>query len=251
MIEVRDFVKGGFSMVQIRASQVFTYSIDDAVAAKKALDADEPFEEVVEKYSTCPSKQQGGDLGWMPEEAALSLMGEKITKNETNKIIGPVHSEYGYHILMITEVETETQGIQQVDFAVISPEELHTRLDAGGSNLTLLDLRESWEWDIARVEGSQLITRENSESILSSLDKDRELILIDWKQDRSPSFVKWLLQQGFSYAKCLEGGIDAWADKVDPSLARYEIDEDDGYRYEDIFEDDPDNEQNDDHNHEH
>ena len=67
-------------MVQIRASQVFTHSIEDAVAAKKALDADEPFNEVVKKYSTCPSKQQEGDLGWMPEEAALSLMGEKITK---------------------------------------------------------------------------------------------------------------------------------------------------------------------------
>ena len=69
-------------MVQIRASQVFTHSIEDAVAAKKALDADEPFNEVVQKYSTCPSKQQEGDLGWMPEEAALSLMGEKITKDE-------------------------------------------------------------------------------------------------------------------------------------------------------------------------
>ena len=89
-------------MVQIRASQVFTHSIEDAVAARKALDAEMPFAEAVEKYSTCPSKQQGGDLGWMPEEAALSLMGEKISPNETNKIIGPVHSEYGYHILMIT-----------------------------------------------------------------------------------------------------------------------------------------------------
>ena len=78
-------------------------------------------------------------------------------------------------------------------------------------------------------------------------DKDRELILIDWKQDRSPSFVQWLLQRGFSYAKCLEGGIDAWADKIDPSIARYEIDEDDGYRYEDIFEDDPGDEPNEDH----
>ena len=38
-------------MVQIRASQVFTHSIDDAVAAKKALDADELFKDVVEKYS--------------------------------------------------------------------------------------------------------------------------------------------------------------------------------------------------------
>ena len=236
-------------MVQIRASQVFTHSIEDAVAAKKALDADEPFNEVVQKYSTCPSKQQEGDLGWMPEEAALSLMGEKITKDETNKIIGPVHSEYGYHILLITEVKVENQDSQSVDLTVITPEALDNRLSAGGSNLILLDLRESWEWDIAHIEGSQLITRENSESILSNLKKDGELILIDWKQDRSPSFVKWLLQQGFSYAKCLEGGIDAWSDKIDPSLARYEIESDDGYRYEDIIEDGP--EENDTHQHDH
>ena len=236
-------------MVQIRASQVFTHSIEDAVAAKKALDADEPFNEVVEKYSTCPSKQQEGDLGWMPEEAALSLMGEKITKDETNKIIGPVHSEYGYHILLITEVKVENQDSQSVDLTVITPEALDNRLSSGGSNLILLDLRESWEWDIAHIEGSQLITRENSESILSNLKKDGELILIDWKQDRSPSFVKWLVQQGFSYAKCLEGGIDAWSDKIDPSLARYEIESDDGYRYEDIIEDGP--EENDTHQHDH
>ena len=236
-------------MVQIRASQVFTHSIEDAVAAKKALDADEPFNEVVQKYSTCPSKQQEGDLGWMPEEAALSLMGEKITNDEINKIIGPVHSEYGYHILLITEVKVENQDSQSVELTVITPEALDNRLSSGGSNLILLDLRESWEWDIAHIEGSQLITKENSESILSNLKKDGELILIDWKQDRSPSFVKWLLQQGFSYAKCLEGGIDAWSDKIDPSLARYEIESDDGYRYEDII--DEGSEQNDTHQHDH
>ena len=236
-------------MVQIRASQVFTHSIEDAVAAKKALDADEPFNEVVQKYSTCPSKEQEGDLGWMPEEAALSLMGEKITENETNKIIGPVHSEYGYHILLITEVKVGNPENQSVDLTVITPEELHTRIISGGSNLILLDLRESWEWDIAHIEGSQLITRENSESILSTPKKDEEIILIDWKQERSPSFVKWLVQQGFSYAKCLEGGIDAWSDKIDPSFARYEIDEDDGYRYEDIIDEGP--EQNDTHQHDH
>jgi adenylyltransferase/sulfurtransferase len=236
-------------MVQIRASQVFTHSIEDAVAAKKALDADEPFNEVVKKYSTCPSKQQEGDLGWMPEEAALSLMGEKITKDETNKIIGPVHSEYGYHILLITEVKVENQDSQSVELTVITPEALDNRLSSGGSNLILLDLRESWEWDIAHIEGSQLITRENSESILSNLKKDGELILIDWKQDRSPSFVKWLVQQGFSYAKCLEGGIDAWSDKIDPSLARYEIESDDGYRYEDIIDDG--SEENEAHQHDH
>jgi len=177
------------------------------------------------------------------------ISGNVSLYNETNKIIGPVHSEYGYHILLITEVKVENQDSQTVDLTVITPEALHTRLSAGGSNLILLDLRESWEWDIAHIEGSQLITRENSESILSNLKKDGELILIDWKQDRSPSFVKWLVQQGFSYAKCLEGGIDAWSDKIDPSLARYEIESDDGYRYEDII--DEGSEQNDTHQHDH
>jgi len=150
---------------------------------------------------------------------------------------------------LITEVKVEDPDNQSVDLTVITPEALDNRLSSGGSNLILLDLRESWEWDIAHIEGSQLITRENSESILSNLKKDGELILIDWKQDRSPSFVKWLVQQGFSYAKCLEGGIDAWSDKIDPSLARYEIESDDGYRYEDIIEDGP--EENDTHQHDH
>ena len=236
-------------MVRIRASQVFTHSIEDAVAAKKALDADEPFNEVVKKYSTCPSKQQGGDLGWMPEEAALSLMGEKITKEKTNKVIGPVHSEYGYHILKITEVAIENPDAKQIDLAFITPEELSDRLSSGKSNLILLDLRETWEWDVAHIEGSQLIKKENCESVLSNLQKDQELILIDWKQDRSPSFFKWLYDQGFSYARCLEGGIDAWSDKIDPSLARYEIDEDDDYRYEDIINEEQ--EPDDPHQHDH
>ena len=240
-------------MIRVRASQVFTHSIDDAVAARKALDADAPFTEVVEKYSTCPSKQQGGDLGWMPEGAALSLMGEKVTENDANKIIGPVHTEYGYHILKITDVMKDTQK-EQVPTTVISPEDLNQRIEAGGSNLSLLDIRESWEWDIAHIEGSQLITKDNCESILSTLDKERELVLIDWKQDRSPSFVQWLYQRGFSHAKCLEGGIDAWADKVDSSLGRYEIDSDDGYRYEDILEENSSNDDDGDHHghdHEH
>ncbi len=229
-------------MIRVRASQVFTHSLEDSVAAKKALDANTPFDKVVEEYSTCPSKKQGGDLGWMPEETALSLMGESVTENDKGKLIGPVHSEYGYHILTITDVERVEMESTQDPANVMSPEELHQRLDTSGSgNMTILDIREEWEWNIAKIEGSQLVTRENCESILSAIDKKQELVLIDWKQERSPSFQNWLLQRGFSCVKCLEGGIDAWADKIDPSLPRYEIDEDDGYRYEDILEEnDPD-----------
>ncbi len=73
---------------------------------------------------------------------------------------------------------------------------------------------------------------------MSSLGKDQEIILIDWKQDRGPSFQKWLTQRGFTNVRCLQGGIDAWSEAVDTRLSRYDIDEDDGYRYEDVIEED-------------
>ncbi len=286
-------------MIKVRASQIFSHSMEDVVAAKKALDAGAPFTEVVEKYSTCPSKQNQGDLGWMPEDSVETLMGETVSENDKGKIVGPVHSQYGYHILMISEIQVEkiegpftaSTPMKEVNdkfpdartllfkkfqiglpvagykaeetiasvcqaqnkpvneivnflnaeysdkhIAVISPEELDIKLQTGKSNPALLDIRESWERDISKVKGAELITRENCESIINALDKNREIVLIDWKQDRSPSFSKWLRQRGFENVKCLEGGIDAWADRVDSSLNRYDIDEDDGYRYEDIIE---------------
>lgn len=286
-------------MIKVRASQIFSHSMEDVVAAKKELDAGAPFTELVAKYSTCPSKENSGDLGWMPEDALQALMGETIAEIDKGKIIGPVHSQYGYHILAISEIENQTvegpfnsetpmkelnlqwpeahshlfkqyhiglpvNGYRQDEtigsvckshnkseleilnflnteyfdkhIAVIKPEELDLKIQSGTTNLALLDIRESWERDISKIEGSIFITRENCESTIQSLNNEKEIVLIDWKQDRSPSFLKWLRQRGFTNVKCLEGGIDAWTEKVNSHLNRYDIDEDDGYRYEDIIE---------------
>jgi rhodanese-related sulfurtransferase len=286
-------------MFKVRASQIFSHSMEDVVAAKKALDAGTSFKDVVDKYSTCPSKENGGDLGWMPEDALQSLMGESTAEIAQGEIIGPVHSQYGYHILVISEIETQTtegpfdastsmkelnlqwpeahtllfkqfhMGLPVTGYgaeetigsvcktqnktpaeilnflnteyldkhiAVITPEELDVKIQSGTTHLALLDIRESWERDISKIEGSLYITRENCESIIESLNPEKEIVLIDWKQDRSPSFIKWLRQKGFTHVKCLEGGIDAWTEKVNTHLNRYDIDEDDGYRYEDLIE---------------
>jgi len=285
-------------MIRVRASQVFCNAMEDAVSAKKQLDEGLHFEQVAKKWSSCPSKENGGDLGWMPDGSVQSLLGETIDEQAKGKILGPVHTQYGYHILMITDIEVErvegsvstetrmndlndmfpeahtllfktfhiglpgsgykaedtvgsvceTNGknpLEVVNFIntelsnrqipTVLPEELRDKMQAPGSPPTLLDIRESWEWDIAKIEAAQLVSRENNETIINSLKKDQEIVLIDWKQDRSPSFQKWLAQRGFRNVKCLEGGIDAWAEKIETRLNRYDIDEDDGYRYEDII----------------
>ena len=90
-------------MVQIRASQVFTHSIDDAVAAKKAIDADMPFNEVVEKYSTCPSKEQGGDLGWISPGDTVPEFEKAMDRLQPGDISGPVQSTFGWHLIQVVE----------------------------------------------------------------------------------------------------------------------------------------------------
>lgn len=290
-------------MIRVRASQVFTPQVDDAVAAKKELDAGSEFTEVVAKFSTCPSKEAGGDLGWMPEENAAGLIGQAITEEDEGKILGPIHSPYGYHILKITAIEIEipegpfredtpmnavnekfpnahtllfekfhiglpvagykpeetigsvakahnktvmellallNQEYTDQNLASIEGAELKAKLSDPQNNVALLDIREQWERDIAQIEGSQLVTRENCEQILSSINPTSEIVLIDWKGDRNASFQKFLQQRGFKNVKGLEGGINAWAQNIDTSLALYEIDEeDDDYRYEDVFDENP------------
>lgn len=286
-------------MTRVRASQIFTHAVEDAVAAKKMLDDGKPFTEVVSQFSTCPSKENGGDLGWMPEENAQALMGE-ISEIDQGKILGPIHSPYGYHILQITEIEKEEAPItfnpdtpmtevnrvlpevhtllfkhfhigmpvsgykpEETIFTVceqhgktvgevlgllnkeagqdkgrfITAEQLKEKMKAG-EPIALLDIREQWERDIACIGEATFITRENSESVLAGLAPDQEIVVIDWKGDRTASFQKYLGQRGFTNVQGIEGGIDAWAEKVDTRMARYEIDEeDDDYRYEDIFDD--------------
>ena len=118
--------------------------------------------------------------------------------------------------------------------SVITPEDLNYKINEQSERLVLLDIREQWECDIAKIEGSMHITSENNQEVVSNIGRGKEVVLIDWKEERSPSFQKWMVAHGFLNVKTLEGGIDAWVEKVNPSLSRYTLDSDDGYRYEDI-----------------
>ena len=103
----------------------------------------------------------------------------------------------------------------------ITPEELKAKMDSG-EELTLLDVREPQEYEIARIEGSKLIPmgdvpmRANQE-----LDPDDYIVVICHHGVRSLNVTNWLRQQGFERAQSMRGGIDRWSRTVDPKVPTY------------------------------
>jgi rhodanese-related sulfurtransferase len=105
----------------------------------------------------------------------------------------------------------------------IEPRDLENlKQDTGEPRFLLLDVREPWEYEIARLDGSvnmpmgDVPSRANAE-----LDPDQRIIAICHHGVRSLSVASWLRNQGFEQAQSLAGGIDSWAAQLDPAMPRY------------------------------
>ena len=101
----------------------------------------------------------------------------------------------------------------------ISSRELKTKLDAGDGP-ELLDVREPWEFELARIEGSKLIPMGELAERVSELDPTEETVVICHHGARSAYVTRALQQAGFARVLNLEGGLDAYSD-VDASVPRY------------------------------
>lgn len=104
--------------------------------------------------------------------------------------------------------------------AEIAPQELKRRLDAG-EPLTVLDVREPWECEIARLPGTLHIPLGDVPARLDELDRGVELVVMCKAGGRSRRAAEFLLSHGFSHVANLTGGIDAWARDIDPGLPSY------------------------------
>ena len=103
---------------------------------------------------------------------------------------------------------------------VISPKELKGRLDKG-DKLVLVDVREEWEYSLAKLDGSILIPLGTLPQSFNQLNRDSEIIAICHMGMRSADATNFLIQQGFTNVKNLVGGIDAWSTQVDGTVPRY------------------------------
>jgi rhodanese-related sulfurtransferase len=104
----------------------------------------------------------------------------------------------------------------------ITPKELAAwRADATREAPSLIDVREPWEFEHCRIEGSQLVPLGQLVARLSELPQERPLVIVCHHGNRSGVATDFLRRAGFDDVSNLRGGVEAWAIDVDPKMPRY------------------------------
>ena len=87
--------------------------------------------------------------------------------------------------------------------------------------VTLVDVREQWEFDICQIKGAILIPMGEIAKSYVNLNKDNKIALYCHSGIRSMHVADFLLSKGFQSLANLHGGIDAWAQEIDTTVERY------------------------------
>ena len=103
----------------------------------------------------------------------------------------------------------------------ITPAQLAERLRAPGEPLMVIDVREPYEWAIARIPDARLVPLNSLPLAVPSLDRSAEIVVYCHHGMRSAAAVEWLRDQGYTRVRNLVGGIDRWSLDVDPAQRRY------------------------------
>lgn len=108
-----------------------------------------------------------------------------------------------------------------MDVVSITPQELSRRL-ASGEALRILDVREAWEWELCRLPGALHLPLSEIHYWQHRLDpRGVPTVVCCHHGVRSLWACRYLSRVGVRGLINLQGGIDRWAETVDPSMARY------------------------------
>lgn len=94
---------------QVRASHILVNTEDEAKKVKERLDKGEVFEDVAKEVSIDPSKDNGGDLDFFSYNDMVKPFADAAFSMEIGQISDPVKSEFGYHIIKLTDKKTDAE----------------------------------------------------------------------------------------------------------------------------------------------
>ena len=107
-----------------------------------------------------------------------------------------------------------------MSYETITPKQLEARRKRG-ERLRLIDVREPIEYEIARIEGAELLPLSRFNEWAGALNPDEEMVVMCHHGIRSAQVCSMLMRGGFKRLYNLAGGIDRWSKEVDRSVPQY------------------------------
>ena len=114
-----------------------------------------------------------------------------------------------------------TTGHDAAEGSELSARDLAAVLRGRAGSVQVVDVREPWEWEIARIEGAALLPLSELPGRLAEVDPRADIVTVCHHGQRSGQARDLLRAAGFTRVRSLAGGIDQWAQDVEPGMARY------------------------------
>jgi rhodanese-related sulfurtransferase len=87
----------------------------------------------------------------------------------------------------------------------------------------LVDVRSREEFEAVHLEGSVLLSQPVMQQIMGAGTNALPLVIIDHAGRNGLDAAAYFMGHGLTNVRCLRGGIDAWAQEVDPTMKRYKL----------------------------
>ncbi|CAA7061974.1 unnamed protein product [Microthlaspi erraticum] len=170
------------------------------------------------EYSICPSKKEGGILGWVKVGQMVPEFEEAAFGAEPNHVV-KCKTQFGWHLLQVLSEREPVKDIQV--------EELHSKMQdpVFMEEAQLIDVREPDEIAKASLPGFQVFPLRQfgtwAPDITTKLNPEKDVFVLCKVGGRSLQVANWLQSQGFKSVYNVAGGILAYSRKVDPSIPTY------------------------------
>jgi len=89
-------------MPRASARHILVPSEDQCIDLKNRIEGGEGFAAVAKQYSRCPSGRDGGALGEFSPGQMVREFDEVVFSGEVGTVLGPVKTQFGYHLIEIT-----------------------------------------------------------------------------------------------------------------------------------------------------
>jgi len=125
--------------------------------------------------------------------------------------------------LDVAEVLAHIQSSHEQDAKIlISPQELAGFLQ-NDKSVKLIDVRSREEFEAVNIEGSILLSQPVMQQLMASGSSTEPIVIIDHQGKNGLDAAAYFMGHGLLNVRCLRGGIDAWAQEVDPKMRRYKL----------------------------